>query len=465
MSFGFPGVTRAPAAVGLAGFAAWALVAASAGRSLASTAMIARCTPGQLSVTLGGGGGNGGGAHAEDRIVTFTDASHGVCSLRGYPSLQMLDGSGRPLPTHVHDGGSLYFQTPPAHLVTLHPGERASFEVAWEERGESGGASCPTSSSVEVTPPEGAGQITVAWQLSPYARHATPPAGCGELHVSPVYPGAGVASLASEVERRAPSANRYRAWLDAERLLHGITLPSNSVVLEDEPAGDAGTLSHPALLIGVPDLIDVHSWWRVPAKPASVRAFLTTHSPRGTTREGSGHLLGSSGRHLDFSAPAIPGELQIRMLVIAVVPLAGGQTGIRADAEVRWTLPRPLSERIPAGVRSIHITHGHRGVGPSRSIRVTSATELRKISRILDRLPTVQPGIVGCVPVRPRPKTTFVFRGRGHGPALAKAEFPVDAEGACDDAMSLTIDGRRRTPLAGGSAALAKIGRVLGTKL
>ena len=52
------------------------------------------------------------------QLVRFKNISAKTCALKGYPSVQMFDATGRPIPTEVTDG--------PAYTVPSLPESRSS---------------------------------------------------------------------------------------------------------------------------------------------------------------------------------------------------------------------------------------------------------------------------------------------------------------------------------------------------
>jgi len=102
----------------------------------------------------------------------------------------MLSATGQPLPTSVIRGTSTTVSPVPVELVVLQPGASASFEVGYADGTGYPNTSCPTSSSVEITPPNAFHYLIASWHMTPYggtASHTT----CGQVIVSPVYAGAG----------------------------------------------------------------------------------------------------------------------------------------------------------------------------------------------------------------------------------------------------------------------------------
>jgi hypothetical protein len=216
-------------------------------------------------------------------------------------------------------------------------------------------------------------------------------------------------------------------------------------------------LSRPAISAGAPALIDLHGWWRVPAKAAFVMAFIRAHPPRGSRRSGSGNglLTGRYVKYVQFSWPALPGVLGVRLLVFNVVALRGDATGVRADAEVQWIVPRPA--------------RGLSGRPPTLSVTVTDPAKIRRIVEMIDRLPTVQ--FEPECPAPPKllnpPVVSFRFLSALGGMLLAEASevaYATESSGPCE-AMTLSIRGHAEPPLEDGGTVLRKLGRLLGVKL
>lgn len=121
--------------------------------------------------------------HAADVAVQFLPAQaatghvfHSVavhntagrtCTLYGYAGMLMLDATGHPLPTIVQRGGGM-LGTPAPTTVTLPPMAIAYFELEYTDI-QSGPSPCPTSSRVEVTPPDETGHVIVDTELAPCA--------------------------------------------------------------------------------------------------------------------------------------------------------------------------------------------------------------------------------------------------------------------------------------------------------
>jgi hypothetical protein len=144
------------------------------------------CHSAQLTVRRGFMGVATGsvGAH-----VVFTNVSESRCSLEGYPKLQMLDAAGRHIPTVLHKGSFMTVPQMRVRPVSLAPGASASFYIGFEDATGYGDAQCPTSTRIQVTPPENTKPMTIAWRLQPYGGSTIAKLRCGEITVSPVVPG------------------------------------------------------------------------------------------------------------------------------------------------------------------------------------------------------------------------------------------------------------------------------------
>ena len=273
--------------------------------------------------------------------------------------------------------------------------------------------------------------------------------------------------------RHTGAANRQAAQHDAATLLSRFRLPPGATPLTAEPAGDGGVLAHPGSgAVATPTVIDRHRWWTTTGQHASVISFIRAHAPRGAKLLASGSSVEGPGlpvgRFLAYQWPPRPAVLRSRQLVIAIVDLPGGRTGIRADAQVQWTIPRPADERIPPGVGELDVTRGLPHRAPEVSRHVTNPAEIHRLVAMIDRLQTIQPGAWACpaFPVN-APVVTFTFRSGLGGPPLAVASepaFATEPTSPCDP-MTFSIRGHARKPLLGGAAVVRAAGRMLGVRL
>jgi hypothetical protein len=109
-----------------------------------------RCHTAGLALSLQGVEGAAGSRFA---TFLFTNKTGVSCTLFGFPGAQLLDAQNNPLPTSVmRDGNQLSTQPGPT-LVTVPAGGSAKFLMHWGVV-PVGNETCPTSSQLEVTPPD-----------------------------------------------------------------------------------------------------------------------------------------------------------------------------------------------------------------------------------------------------------------------------------------------------------------------
>ena len=143
-----------------------------------------------------------------------------------------------------------------------------------------------------------------------------------------------------------------------------------------------------------------------------------------------------------------------RMLAIEVTRAQGGGTALRADGQSAWLVPRPASERIPSGVRSIAVSTEQLGGEPRLVTTVTGASRIKLIASWVDRLPLAQPGPIFFPADYGR---RVVLRFLSGSRVLASAV----ADGAgCGD-VTLTIRGRSEPELTGGPELIAHLASLL----
>jgi len=152
----------------------------TSGKTPTTVAGVSTCQPGQLTITAGM---SNGAAGTIEMTITMVNNGPGTCTMKGYPGMQLLDGSGNNLPTDVVRGGGPGFLNPaagqPPSLVTLAPGQQASFSLSYEDVPVGTETSCPMSAKTLVTPPDDTAHAVIVFQADPCAG--------GTIHVSPVY--------------------------------------------------------------------------------------------------------------------------------------------------------------------------------------------------------------------------------------------------------------------------------------
>ncbi|MGI8712646.1 MAG: hypothetical protein ACR2NR_05560 [Solirubrobacteraceae bacterium] len=280
------------------------------------------------------------------------------------------------------------------------------------------------------------------------------------------------AAAASTLGATSLGANHAAAQRDAAGLLARVILPAGAMPASKEPAGDDRALGGPPVKQAGVKVVDRHRWWTIPEPVSTVYGFVRSHVPPSaklSTWSGPPGSIGAPAA--SFAAYAFPpgiGYLPMRELAIAVVGLPGGSTGVRADAQVQWIIPRPRGERIPSRARLLDVTVGRPGAAPLAMRTVTDPHRVRRIAAMIDSLQTVQPEAINC-PSYPTnaPEVTFTFRAAPNGAVLARASEPAYATEPTTPCapMTITIDGRRWKPLLGGASVVHVAQQMLHIKL
>jgi hypothetical protein len=152
---------------------------------------VARCATTDLSGSVTG---SSGAAGTIETTVALKSTATTPCALAGFPGLQMLSASGSNLPTQVVRTGSYSFTAIAPTTVILAPGQSAVFNIGYSDVPVGNETSCPTSASVEVTPPNATDHLVLTAALAP--------CGGGTLAVSPVFLATGADS-----QTTAPPSN------------------------------------------------------------------------------------------------------------------------------------------------------------------------------------------------------------------------------------------------------------------
>jgi hypothetical protein len=247
------------------------------------------------------------------------------------------------------------------------------------------------------------------------------------------------------------SANKRAAHRDVRRLMGRLVLPPGATVASRDPGEGVGLAtaeSEPA----TSTLVDVHRFWRVPGAPSAALAWFQAHVPAGSslgtsgTSSGPGYVVNVLG----FDFPAVTGVLESRELAVSITAARGGGTAVRADAEDVWYLPRPSSERVPAGVQLIDVNvtrlNPSNGSRSTSTMTVSTAAAVKKVVSLVNALPRAQPGAFSC-PVDFGPDVTLKFLSAPGTAPLAVAT----AQGSGCGTVTFTLAGKSEPPLSGGT--------------
>lgn len=157
----------------------------TASPTLSTKMTILPCLASQLTWKAGQEGGAMG--HIGVTQAGFVNSSATTCFLNGYPKFQMLDASGKAIPTFTLHGPSVSVPQITQTKVILAPGKEAFVDLGFANGTGYGNSQCPTSSFVEVTPPAATSSIKVAWKIQPFGGGTIQKLRCGEIYTSPVY--------------------------------------------------------------------------------------------------------------------------------------------------------------------------------------------------------------------------------------------------------------------------------------
>jgi hypothetical protein len=137
--------------------------------------------PGCSGVTATSGQGEGA-AGTITGAITLSSAS-ATCTLEGYPSMALFYAGGTTIPVTIVDGLSVDISAAAngsPQTVTLSPSQPVQFSYQYSDVPSGSETSCPSSSTVSVTPP-GSSTSTQPITLS------LAPCDNGTIRVSPLY--------------------------------------------------------------------------------------------------------------------------------------------------------------------------------------------------------------------------------------------------------------------------------------
>jgi hypothetical protein len=102
-----------------------------------------------------------------------------TCHTYGWPGVEFVSSSGAALPTNATRTTGDVVGSTPANVLTLKPGEEASFRMVASDMA-TGGGNCPTASALQIYAPDDTATLKVS---------VPGIAACGKATVSPMMPG------------------------------------------------------------------------------------------------------------------------------------------------------------------------------------------------------------------------------------------------------------------------------------
>jgi hypothetical protein len=223
------------------------------------------------------------------------------------------------------------------------------------------------------------------------------------------------------------AGNEAAAKADAAKLLSEVALPSGARRLGAEPSGDHGYLKPLAHLVTT-TIGFVHTrWWRVTgATPGQVIAAVRASPPRdrASTSPSGVSGTGSSATGVIFYLKDVPGVLDSRMIEVTATALPDGATGVLAQSQSIWVVPRTAASMIPATTRVVSVSETTTGGRVLHSGTVTGASRVRAALHYFNGLRPTQPFVYNCPAAIHEPDVVTVkFLSSKRGAPLATASF------------------------------------------
>lgn len=240
------------------------------------------------------------------------------------------------------------------------------------------------------------------------------------------------------------ASNKRLAEVQAERELRSVEVPPGARRVAHSPAPvlDEWVESRG----GYYNSVARSEWLVAPGSVAGTLSWFLAHPPPNSHTDG--REGGVRGRRTAVTLWFEVAERSLRVYGPSVVPavtaLSGHRVGIRLEVQQVWKTPHPAAAKVPAAARLLYVT----GVGASAKPRqqvIRSPRRVRRIARVIDRLPAAQPQFISCPEElgERSPGVTMKFKARDGGPVLAEASQHVPL--GCGESMSLTVRGDSRT--------------------
>lgn len=202
-------------------------------------------------------------------------------------------------------------------------------------------------------------------------------------------------------------------------------------------------------------------------------AYVEAHAPRAGKVDYTGRsdntFTGLSSQTVAYAFPDLSGRIDERLLQVTVTALPGDRTGVLAESDSVWFIPRPTGEWVPSGVRQVRVTAGVPGHAPSTAIIVVDPAQIRQIVRLVDGLAPAQPFAINC-PAETGPRQIDLRFLGAHAKRLASLDITAFRpwlgadNGECGAPLIFTVAGRRQAPLVAG-AIVRKLQHLLGASL
>ena len=255
------------------------------------------------------------------------------------------------------------------------------------------------------------------------------------------HPGAGVARTGAVTATRAPAGSRAAALTLARQMLARLVVPAGSQAADPSPVPPPLSVSSAGG--NLPYTVELHRFVLVREPVATVQSFLLAHVPAGMSWAGDGLAPGTTNTvtvlSVAYSPRSLASGLTNAQLGTAAMPLADGDTLIRADASVSWFPPRSPAEQLTAAsFRSVTVTATEMFPRPRTVTRTfTSPVVIGRLAALVNGLPaTPYPDVaaMSCAP------GGTVYR-LGFTPGV------VIYAGGCGASDAITVNGKEQPRL------------------
>jgi hypothetical protein len=255
------------------------------------------------------------------------------------------------------------------------------------------------------------------------------------------HPGAGVARTGAVTATQAPAGSRAAALTLARQMLARLVVPAGSQAADPSPVPPPLSVSSAGG--NLPYTVELHRFVLVREPVATVQSFLLAHVPAGMSWAGDGLAPGTTNTvtvlSVAYSPRSLASGLTNAQLGTAAMPLADGDTLIRADASVSWFPPRSAAEQLTAAsFRSVTVTATEMFPRPRTVTRTfTSPVVIGRLVALVNSLPaTPYPDVaaMSCAP------GGTVYR-LGFTPGV------VIYAGGCGASDAITVNGKEQPRL------------------
>jgi hypothetical protein len=227
----------------------------------------------------------------------------------------------------------------------------------------------------------------------------------------------------------------------ARQMLARLVVPAGSQAAHPSPVPPPLSVSSAGGTL--PYTVELHRFVLVREPVATVQSFLLAHVPAGMSWAGDGLAQGTANTvtvlSVAYSPRSLASGLTNAQLGTAAIPLADGDTLIRADASVSWFPPRSAAEQLTAAsFGSVTVTATEMVPRPRTVTRTFTSPVL--IGRLV--------ALVNSLPATPYPDVAAMSCAPG-GTVYRLGFTPgvVIYAGGCGASDAITVNGKEQPRL------------------